>query len=140
VRLAKVTQPGMLFLNNKIIASPTLPKQNPALNIHYRRLFSAPVHMGLRLDRHWNFTAATPHSPGNASVTDTTARSERGLSAPVTGKMIRAKAPCASRRMCALCYQQILPSSSPNLALLRWPSPTCSERSNILLLFCKYII
>jgi hypothetical protein len=39
--------------------------------------------MGLPLDRHWESTGATPHSPGNASVTDTTARSERGLSANV---------------------------------------------------------
>jgi hypothetical protein len=127
--LAKVTQPGMLFIDNNCFASPTIPRRNPALNIRSRQFLSVHAHMGLPLDRLFYITGATPHSPGNASVSHTTARSERGLSARVAERMIRAKAPCASRRMCALCFYQILPSSSPNLALLRWPSPTCSERS-----------
>jgi hypothetical protein len=79
----KVTQPGILFVDNKCFVSPTIPRQNPALNIRSRQFFSVHAHMGLRLDRRFHTTAATPHEPGNASVNFSTARSERGLSARV---------------------------------------------------------
>jgi hypothetical protein len=59
VRLAKVTQSGILYVDNKCFASPTIPKQNPALNGRSRHFHSDT----LPWDCPWIVTGTSPGQP-----------------------------------------------------------------------------